>query len=37
MIDDDAAHIIDAIEIIRRNSIRDFHSIEEAIQFEDDV
>jgi hypothetical protein len=29
--------IIDAIEIIRRNSIRDFHSIEEEIQFEDDV
>jgi hypothetical protein len=29
--------IIDPIEIIWRNSIRDFHLIEEEIQFEDDV
>jgi len=32
-----ACVIIDAIYFIRRNSIRDFHSIEEEIQFEDDV
>jgi hypothetical protein len=37
MIDHDAAYIIDAIDFIRRNSIRDFQSIEEEIQFEDDI
>lgn len=37
MIDHDAADIIDAIDFIRRNTIRDFHSIEDEIQFEDDI